>query len=136
MSVHHHDQKYYDWLMKNQPRCVARGCLNRSEELHHVSLIPSAKHAGLLPRRHSSYQVVPLCQACHYAAHNTVAEEKMLPALLDGVVWSWLVRFAQAAYKVDYKDVAGGGATPKSLAMQQRLRLLHDYLTERMENRE
>ena len=66
MSKHHHDRGWYAYLMGE--RCIA--CPMRAEQLHHVSLIPSEKSSGLLPRRFSSYQVVPVCKQCHDKLHD------------------------------------------------------------------
>lgn len=68
MSKAHHDSTYYQWLLEHQPTCLFCGS-GQAVQLHHAQLVGASRYAGLLPRRHSSYNVVPACDACHRELH-------------------------------------------------------------------
>lgn len=135
MSRQHHDERYYAWLRERERDCLTPGCLSRAEQLHHISLIASGKHSGALPRRHSSYQVVPLCERCHNSIHNSTGERawfKLFPRGAIGVmalIGYWLA---------DYTQVSGlrhGARQPDGDDPQQwrqYLRGFHDLLTEKV----
>lgn len=69
MSRAHHDAGYYEFLAKRALRCIAPDCLNAREEFHHAMLVPSGCYHGKLPRRHSTYNVIPVCSDCHREIH-------------------------------------------------------------------
>lgn len=134
MSVQHHDERYYAWLRQQQRDCLTPGCLSSAEHLHHISLIASDKHSGALPRRHSSYQVVPLCASCHDRIHSEAGERAWANMFPRGMV---SVMALVSYWLADYAELHGlevRAEQPRTDSLgrwRQYLRKFHDLLTEK-----
>lgn len=132
MSIRHHDERYYAWLRQRQRDCLTPGCLSRAEQLHHISLIASAKQSGTLPRRHSSYQVVPLCRNCHDRIHSATGELEWFKRFPRGVVGVmalvsyWLADYARLS-GLEHHASQPAGDNPQH--WRQYLRSFHDLLS-------
>lgn len=77
MSIHHHDENYYWWQKEHYPMCFF--CqVRRGQQFHHLQLVGADNYAGPMPRRHSTYNSVYVCDQCHDDGHDRVGERKLI----------------------------------------------------------
>lgn len=80
MSRAHHDTRWYEFWAERDHLCVICG-ERAATQFHHLRMIGAGKYAGVMPRRHSTYNAVRVCDECHRKVHDELGERAVITEL-------------------------------------------------------